>query len=252
MPSALILAVLVLAQTEPAGRRLFEMHCAHCHGRDGAGARGPSLGVTRLARAADDSSLAQVILMGIPGTEMPPTRLTESEGVALIEYVKGLARRPAQKASGSAERGEQLYRGKGGCDRCHMIHGQGGRMGPDLTAIGQSRSPAYLRESVVAPEAAVPERFAEYRLVIPMPDDFLMVRVTTHEGREITGIRLNEDPFTIHLRDLEDRIHSFLKSELKEVRLERGKSPMPSYRTVFSPAELDDLAAYLSSLRSRQ
>ena len=125
-------------------------------------------------------------------------------------------------------------------------------MGPDLTAIGLSRSPGYLRESVIAPEAAIPERFAEYRLVIPMPDDFLMVRVITRDGREITGIRLNEDPFTIHLRDLEDRIHSFLKSELNEVRHERGKSPMPSYQAAFTPAELDDLVAYLSSLRSRR
>ena len=250
--NTLILAALALAQTEPAGRRLFEMHCGHCHGRDGSGARGPSLATPRLARAGDDASLAQVILTGIPGTEMPPTRLTQSEGIAVIEYVKALRQRPTQKPLGNPARGEQLYRGKGGCARCHMIHGEGGRMGPDLTVVGLSRSPGYLRESIVAPEAALPERFAEYRLVIPMPDDFLMVRVITRDGREITGIRLNEDPFTIHLRDLEDRMHSFLKSELKEVRHERGKSPMPSYRTVFTPVELDDLVAYLSSLRSRQ
>lgn len=249
--SALILTALALAQTEPAGRRLFEMHCAHCHGREGSGARGPSLTGQRPSRAVDDASLAQVILMGIPGTEMPPTRMTESEGIALIEYVKSLRQRPALKASGNAAKGEQLYRGKGGCARCHMIQGKGGRMGPELSAVGLSRSPAYLRESLLAPEAAVPERFAEYRLIIPMPDDFLIVRVTTREGREVAGIRLNEDPFSIQMRDLDDGIHSFLKSELKEVRHERGTSPMPSYRTVFSAAELDDLVAYLSSQRSR-
>jgi len=51
------------------------------------------------------------------------------------------------------------------------------------------------------------------------------------------------------IRDLADRLRSFWKQELSEFRKEPGKSPMPSYRNKLSPAELDDLVAYLASLR---
>ena len=41
---------------------------------------------------------------------------------------------------------------------------------------------------------------------------------------------------------------SLLKQDLKELVKEPGKSPMPAYRS-FAPSELDDLVAYLASLR---
>jgi hypothetical protein len=60
---------------------------------------------------------------------------------------------------------------------------------------------------------------------------------------------VNEDPFTIQVRDLNDGLHSFLKQELIEARKEVRKSPMPSYRNVLSEGELADVIAYLLSLR---
>jgi hypothetical protein len=78
-----------------------------------------------------------------------------------------------------------------------------------------------------------------------MPDAFLVIRVVTGEGTSITGIRLNEDTFTIQLRDYSDRIWSFDKSSLRELHKDWGKSPMPSYRGTFTGTELQDLIAYL-------
>ena len=71
----------------------------------------------------------------------------------------------------------------------------------------------------------------------------------TKDGRRITGIRLNESTFSIQLRDLTDRFHPFLKSELAELRKEKGQSPMPGYKDLLTPAEVDDLVAYMASLR---
>ena len=68
-------------------------------------------------------------------------------------------------------------------------------------------------------------------------------------GERVTGSRLNEDAFSIQIRDGEGRIRSFLKSEVADVRKQWGKSPMPSYKDVFSAAELDDLVGYLAGLR---
>jgi cbb3-type cytochrome oxidase cytochrome c subunit len=125
-------------------------------------------------------------------------------------------------------------------------------MGPDLTEAGARRSAAYLRQSLLEPEAEVPETFAVYRRVITMPDNFLQVRVVTADGTTITGVRLNEDAFTIQIRDYADRFHSFRKDELRELHQDWGKSPMPSYRDAFAGHELQDLVAYLVSLRGAQ
>ena len=94
-----------------------------------------------------------------------------------------------------------------------------------------------------------PDSFGEYRWYIVIPDNFLQVRLTTQDGREITGARVNEDPFSIQVRDISGRIYSFWKEELKELHKDWGKSPMPSYKDKLTAAETEDLVSYLGSLR---
>ena len=62
-------------------------------------------------------------------------------------------------------------------------------------------------------------------------------------------MRLAEDTFTIQLVDLTGRTYSFFKQELTDIKKDFDKSPMPGYRDVLSQSELDDLVAYLVSLR---
>ena len=62
------------------------------------------------------------------------------------------------------------------------------------------------------------------------------------------GWRLNEDRYSVRLLDRDDNLRSFQKDDLREFeRLET--SPMASYADVLSAQELDDLVAYLHSLR---
>src|ERR1700683_968906 len=84
------------------GEGLFRIHCAPCHGFDGAGGRGPNLAVRKLPRAPDDDALAGVISLGIPGTQMPGTRMTADENRQLGAYIRSLAR--AQTAQGHGDR----------------------------------------------------------------------------------------------------------------------------------------------------
>jgi cytochrome c1 len=58
---------------------------------------------------------------------------------------------------------------------------------------------------------------------------------------------VNEDTFSIQVRDLAGNLHSYWKADLAELQKDRGKSPMPAYGKLAS-AELDDLVAYLASL----
>jgi len=82
-----------------------------------------------------------------------------------------------------------------------------------------------------------------------VPEAFLVVSIVTRDGRRFRGMRLNEDSFTIQLRDATNAFHSFRKLDLAELKKESGVSTMPSYGDVLSSAELDDLVAYLAGLR---
>lgn len=232
-----------------SGKKLFLAHCSACHGPRGDGGRGANLAQRRLRHAPDDLTLMEVIRNGILGTEMPPTRLSDREAWQVAAYVRSLSRIELQPVSGNPSRGMTLFWTKGNCGQCHTVGDRGGRMGPDLTDIGSRRNPSHLLTSLLDPEASVPENFALYRRIVFIPDNFLQVRVLTKDGQRLTGIRMNEDAFSIQIRDFSDRIHSFWKSELVELHKDWGKSPMPSYRSVFSATEVEDIVAYLVSLR---
>jgi len=171
---------------------------------------------------------------------------------ALAGYVLGLRTGTSDAASGKLARGAELFRNQGKCFTCHRVNGEGRASGPDLSDIGRVRESQWLRQAVTDPEAAIYDSFGGYRWTIFIPDNYLLVEVRTKGGERITGSRLNEDAFSIQLRDGEGRIRSLLKSELTELRKEWGKSPMPSYRDTFTSGELDDLVAYLASLRGNR
>jgi len=226
--------------TSPAdlkrGEQLFMGHCASCHGPKGEGGRGPLLARPRLPRAPDDESLFRLIRDGIPGTEMPPAWVMIMKEIwQTAGYVRSLGQTTPEAVPGDAARGAQLFRAKGNCTLCHTVSGQGGTFGPELTEIGARRSASYLRAALLDPEKTVPE-------------GFLQVRLVARDGRRTTGVRLNEDTFTVQVRDLEG-VHSLVKQDLKEYHKDPGKSPMPSSRGLLSDAELDDVVAFLVSLR---
>jgi cytochrome c oxidase cbb3-type subunit 3 len=222
------------------GQQLFMGQCARCHGPKGEGGRGAVLAQPRLRHAPDDESLFIVIRDGIKGTEMlGGPAIDTRETWQLAAYVRSLGRVAPEKVPGDPKRGLQLYQAKAHCSQCHIVGGQGGSLGPELTEIGARRSAAHLRSAVLDPEST-------------LPDGFLEVRLETKDGRRITGVRLNEDTFTIQVMDLNGALHSFFKDDLKDFERATGKSPMPSFRNTLSTSEVDDLVAYLVSLRGNQ
>lgn len=114
--------------------------------------------------------------------------------------------------------------------------GRGVGLGPELSEIGSLRGPASLRESVIAPEAA-------------QSPGYLVVRAVTRAGVETRGIRVNEDVFWVLIRDGTGNVHTFEKKDLTLLERELKGTLMPSYQSVLSAIELDDLVAYLASLR---
>jgi len=62
---------------------------------------------------------------------------------------------------------------------------------------------------------------------------------------------VNEDTFELTLRDIGGRFYTYDKTKLKTIEQEPGKSVMPSYSNL-SASDLDNLVAYLSSLKGGQ
>jgi len=223
----------VTAQEVARGRTLFETQCAYCHGADGAGGRGANLARATLRHAPTDDALFRVVNRGIPGTDMPGNAMSARETWQVVAFVRSLGQVKREPLPGDAAGGARVYEAVG-CAACHTIRGRGGPLGPDLTDIGARSSPAYIRRSIVDPQAEVPSGFKQ-------------VRAVTGEGRRITGVVVNEDTFSIQFRDTGGSLYSYFKEELAELATDRSAT-MPSFRDRLEPAALDDLVAYLVSL----
>jgi mono/diheme cytochrome c family protein len=74
-----------------AGSKLFEMHCAECHGADASGGKkGPSLRVVEVQSAAP-GSLFWVLTNGVVRRGMPVwSKLPEPQRWQLVRYIKSL------------------------------------------------------------------------------------------------------------------------------------------------------------------
>jgi cytochrome c oxidase cbb3-type subunit 3 len=228
------------------GKQLFLGMCSRCHGVEGGGGEGPNLSRPVLSRAADDEALTAVIRDGIPDRGMPKLRrFTDAELHAMVIYIRSLSQNTAVALTGNPEKGKAVYQ-RLGCSSCHIVDGEGGNLGPELTGIGAHRAPDYLRQAIVDPAATLP------RGVMAFPghgfNEFLPVRVVTRDGKEVRGLRVNEDSFTIQVRDAGNQLYSFRKTDLKQLDKQMGQSLMPSYKSKTSGPELDDLIAYLSAL----
>lgn len=217
-----------------AGKKHYDSRCAVCHGPDGRGNRGPDLTRNAYRHGNSDRAIFINILSGIPGTGMPSIRLSDREMWQIVAYV-GTLRRPAGDAApGDALMGRQLFE-RHNCGQCHFVDGVGGRLGPDLSAIGWSRSAAHLRASVVDPADDI-------------EDNQRQIVVTDHSSEQTRGVLRNEDAYSILILDSSGRLRAFSKSELQSVD-RPDASLMPSFAGRIQDQELDDLVAYLSSLR---
>jgi putative heme-binding domain-containing protein len=183
-----------------------------------------------------DEALFHTISTGVPGTRMPATSLSDRQLREIVRYVRRLAGGARVPVAGDAQAGEELFRAKGGCSKCHMIRGAGGSLGPDLTHIGSQRAPKHLRTSILQPDEEI-------------SPEFWAVDVVDKDGKTYSGIRLNEDTYTIQILDLRENLHSLNKVDLRSLAIRKKKSRMLTYEGVFTASELDDLVAYLYSLQ---
>jgi len=218
-----------------SGMALYRFRCADCHGLDATGYRGPDLTAV-LAGGATDERLFQTIRKGVPGTEMPMSTAPDDDLLMLIAYLRNIGSVAAtDRPTGNVENGARIFASQQ-CTTCHRVAGQGGRLGPDLTRVGASRSRAALVREIRTPSEWVPQNYET-------------VTIVTKDGQRIRGAKKNEDVFSIQVMDTRERIQGYLKSSLQDVIYEKG-SLMPAYGPGrLNDSDLNDLVGYLSTLR---
>jgi putative heme-binding domain-containing protein len=146
------------------------------------------------------------------------------------------AQRVPAPAPADVAAGETLFQSKGGCAACHAIDSRDGTLGPSLGWIGLLRTPSSLKQSLTDPDADIHPRF-------------LTISIETKAGQRVEGLLLNEDDLSIQIRDIAHQNRSFLKTNLKDLRREK-RSLMPASGGKLTPREIDQVVAYLTTLRT--
>ena len=227
------------------GKQTFETRCSTCHGLDGGGAMGPNIQAIPMRLGAP--AVADVIKNGMSGG-MPSFagQLDASQIQQVIAYLLTLTHKDSGTVTGDAVKGKDVY-DTSGCAACHIISGEGSGAGPELTKVGQLRGPGYLKTTLLYPGSDLPQArvFLETGGLL----DYMFVHIVTKDGHTFDGTRVTEDSFRIVIKDVNGTFHSFQKSDLREFKKEPGKSVMPSYKGKLSDTQIDDLVAYLASLK---
>src|SRR5690606_1297962 len=120
------------------------------------------LGLDRLAAGKVHVGAQVELLDAVDKSEDPRVQARWNElkaqwarsGDALAPYRSALG-------AGNAWRGSRIFQDHPmlACIRCHQVNGEGGQAGPDLTLIGAQKSPDYLLESIVEPNAQIAQGF---------------------------------------------------------------------------------------------
>lgn len=206
--------------------------CSSCHGLDGTGGRAPDLTRKHLRHGNSDEALFGNIKRGIPGTGMAGTNMPDRNVWRVISYLQSRRKQEPPVLAGDASIGKALFI-KHNCDACHWTGKQGGRRGPNLATSRVTLE--YLRRAILDPNLDVASQHRQ--LVLALAD-----------GRIVRGLLLNEGDYHVQLMDQQEGLHTIALADVEF--FERPlHSLMQSYANALTPKELDDLIAYVYSLR---
>jgi cytochrome c oxidase cbb3-type subunit 3 len=245
------------AKVAKLGEYQFRSNCAFCHGLGAkGGGRGPDLTRGQKHHGNTDAEIFHNIHDGIAGTAMPAATnggigvgMSDEEIWQVVTYLRSVEKKATAAETGDAARGKDLFYKGAACGTCHMVNGKGGRLGPDLSTTGASRSVEYLTESV-----RVPSRRLGLGLAEPLKDysqEYETAVVVTPDGTLVEGVILNEDSFTVQMMDRSEQLHSFEKTKVRSYQKSRA-SLMPVYDEKSLPEkDLKDLIAFLLAASSQ-
>ena len=145
------------------------------------------------------------------------------------------------KRTGDAANGRKLMAaslvGESQCLKCHMVRGQGGQIGPDLSMIGKKGSRENLFESILVPSKAIADQYVSWA-------------VATADGQAITGLLVGETETTVTIRDANGKDYPIAVKDIDK-KSKSLVSIMPEgLAATLTEDELVDLVEYLTQLQT--
>lgn len=148
---------------------------------------------------------------------------------------------PGSLSQRNFDKGQQLF-AEASCFACHRFSGQGGAIGPDLTALSGRFSPRDILESVILPSKQV-------------SDQYQAIKALTDDGKVVVGriVNLNGDNIAINTNMLDpNAITNVNRNHLEEI-VPSEQSMMPEgLLDNFTEEEIKDLMAYMLSRGNRK
>jgi cytochrome c oxidase cbb3-type subunit III len=225
------------AAGEVEAKTTYESVCAACHGLDARGGeRGPNLATRPEVIQKSDKELFEILKNGRTAAGMPSFASFGADKLAsLVAYLRTLQGQGKEEPlPGDPAAGKVLFYGKAKCADCHMIGGQGGFWGPELTSYAARMNADEVRGRIVHTGKDFDLRRG-------------LVDVTLANSTTISGLVRNEDNFSLQLQTSDGVFHLLSKTDIKS-KSYTGHSPMPSdYGSTLSAAELNDVVSYLLS-----
>ncbi len=180
-----------------------------------------ALAQLRVAAAHQDADLDEAI-RAIWGNIKPGT--PEEKLATMRRFNNDL-----RAGSGEASHGKELF--KKHCATCHVLFGDGNKVGPDLTTANRKDQSALLA-NLVDPSAVVRREYVNYT-------------VLTEDGRILTGLLAEQDAASVTVLDAKNQRTKVPRSEIEDIR-EAEVSLMPEkLLEKLTPQEIRDLFAYL-------
>ena len=231
----LLLALIVCAplRGQQPGAATFAANCSGCHGADGRGGEhAPNIAGAPAIQQLTDRELAGIVHNGVAGAGMPAfPSLKPQEVAAVVSYLRILqGRGDIVKLPGDWQSGQALFFGKAHCADCHMVNGQGGFIGSNLSYYGAGAKPDAIRAVILDPDKA-------------LPADKKAVTVVTRKGETITGMLRIEDNFSLSIQTMDGSFRFLPKADLVLTDI-GSRSLMPAAKGLNSK-EVDDLVSYL-------
>jgi putative heme-binding domain-containing protein len=182
-----------------------------------------------------------------PQSKMPNLGLSNEECRAITVFLASLKGEGLKKkwnayltTAGDPIKGKKLFsdsEGKANCGKCHAVNGQGGKVGPQLSFVGTSRTQAFLLESILNPKAVITSGYSS-------------VLILTKKGKFITGVKLNEDDSSIDLMDKEGNALHIAKDDIKKFKTQKISIMPGNFKDILSQDDIRHLLAYLSTLKT--
>jgi PQQ-dependent dehydrogenase (methanol/ethanol family) len=210
----------------------FAQTCSLCHGNDARGTdRAPSLVNPDHFRTLSDADLQTIITKGkgkMPGFPVPSEQL-----IVLTGFLRGInSTASVTPVAGDAKAGAGIFFGSGACSLCHMVHGQGGSIGPDLSAVGRRLRLPDMQRALTDPAASIPVGYTT-------------ATVALKSGKTLTGFLRAQGSHDLVLQTMDGKLHPLLDSEYKTVTPQKTAAMPPFAGTA---QERQNVVAYLSTL----